>query len=93
MRVRPDLKEHPAEVFLLFQTPYELKIPSDSVVLLRRAGLLGEVYAEVDLHDASGSPIGGQGVLKSREEESARKEEANPTAANPAKRDLPPPIK
>ena len=53
VRVRPDLKEHAAEVVLLFQTPYELKIPEDSVVSLRRAGLLGETYAEVDMRSRS----------------------------------------
>jgi ABC-type transporter Mla subunit MlaD len=42
VRVRPDLKQHPAEVVLLFQTPYKLEIPEDSVVLVNRAGLLGE---------------------------------------------------
>ena len=39
--VRPELKEHPAEVVLQFQTPYKLEIPADSVVRLAREGILG----------------------------------------------------
>jgi phospholipid/cholesterol/gamma-HCH transport system substrate-binding protein len=49
VHVRSELKEHAAEVVLLIQTPYELTIPADSVALLRRDGLLGETYAEVDI--------------------------------------------
>jgi phospholipid/cholesterol/gamma-HCH transport system substrate-binding protein len=70
--VRSELKEHAAEVVLLIQTPYELKIPADSVVSLRRDGLLGETYAEVDIRHASGPPIGNQGALKAWEEEAAQ---------------------
>jgi phospholipid/cholesterol/gamma-HCH transport system substrate-binding protein len=69
VHVRPELKERAAEVVLLIQTPYELKIPDDSVISLRRDGLLGEMYAEVDVRHASGPTIGNQGVLKAREEE------------------------
>jgi phospholipid/cholesterol/gamma-HCH transport system substrate-binding protein len=54
VHVRPELKTRAAEVILLIQTPYELKIPDDSVVSLRRGGLLGEMYAEVDIRHASG---------------------------------------
>jgi phospholipid/cholesterol/gamma-HCH transport system substrate-binding protein len=95
VRVRPELKEHPAEVVLLFQTPYKLEIPSDSVVLLRRAGLLGETYAEVDIRSASGPPVGNQGALKAHEEEARQtKEEGpeNPGAAKPDKPDHRPPL-
>jgi phospholipid/cholesterol/gamma-HCH transport system substrate-binding protein len=68
VRVRPELKEHPAEIVLRFQTPYKLEIPSDSVVWLGRDGLLGEMYAQVDVRHASGTPVGNQAVLKAREE-------------------------
>jgi hypothetical protein len=64
VHVRSELKEHAAEVVLVIQTPYEL-----TVVSLRRDGLLGETFAEVDIRHASGPPIGTQGVLKAREEE------------------------
>ena len=87
VRVRPELKQHPAEVVLLFQTPYKLEIPSDSVVLLSRAGMLGETYAEVDIRSASGPPVGNKGVLKAREEEAPQtKEEGSdsPGATKPA---------
>ena len=95
VRVRPELKEHPAEVVLLFQTPYKLEIPSDSVVLLSRAGLLGETYAEVDVRSASGPSVGNQGVLKAQEEEARQtKEEGreNPGAAKLDKPDHRPPL-
>jgi phospholipid/cholesterol/gamma-HCH transport system substrate-binding protein len=69
VHVRPELMERAAEVVLLLETPYELKIPDDSVVSLRRDGLLGEMYAEVDVRHASGPTVGNQGVLKAREEE------------------------
>ena len=69
VHVRSELKEHDAEVVLLIQTPYELTIPADSVVSLRRDGLLGEIYAEVDIRHASGPPIRNKGVLKAWEEE------------------------
>ncbi len=90
VRVRPDLKQHPAEVVLLFQTPYKLEIPADSVVFLSRAGLLGETYAAVDIHSAAGPPVGNLGVLKAREEEAPRAEEEspeNPEVTKPAKPD------
>jgi len=54
VHIRPELKERAAEVVLLIQTPYELTIPADSVVSLKRDGLLGEMYVEVDIRDASG---------------------------------------
>jgi ABC-type transporter Mla subunit MlaD len=56
VHVRPELKTRAAKIILLIQTPYELKIPDDSVVSLRRGGLLGEMYAEVDIRHASGPP-------------------------------------
>ena len=93
VRVRPDLKQQPAEVVLLLQTPYKLEIPSDSVVLLSHAGLLGETYAEVDIHSASGPPAGNLGVLKAREEEAPQtKKESpkNPADNKPDKPDHPP---
>jgi ABC-type transporter Mla subunit MlaD len=32
VRIRPELRDNPAEVVLLLNTPYELKIPEDSTV-------------------------------------------------------------
>ena len=67
VRVRPELKEHPAEVTMLLQTPYELRIPNDSIVLLSTAGLLGETYPEIEIRYASGLPLENGAVLKTRE--------------------------
>lgn len=64
VRVRPELRENPAEVIMLLQTPYELRVPNDSVVILQSAGVLGEVFPEIDIRDASGPPIANGGVLK-----------------------------
>ncbi|MGH9539422.1 MAG: MlaD family protein [Terriglobales bacterium] len=68
VRARPELKERAAEAVLFIQTSYELKTPSDSVVSLRRDGLLGEIYAAIDVRHASGPPVENQGVLKASEE-------------------------
>jgi phospholipid/cholesterol/gamma-HCH transport system substrate-binding protein len=68
LHVRPELKEHAAEITMILETAYELKIPADSVVSLRTAGLLGETYPEIDIRHASAPPIGDGGVLKVREE-------------------------
>ncbi len=71
IRARPELRDHPAEVIMLLQTPYELKIPSDSVVSLETAGLLGEVFPEINVRDASGPPLPSGGVLATRESATA----------------------
>ena len=87
VRVRPELKEHQAQIVLRFQTPYKLEIPSDSVVWLGHDGLLGEIYAEVDVRHASGAPVGDQAVLKAREEivQPSGENQAGPAAPAPAK--------
>jgi ABC-type transporter Mla subunit MlaD len=54
VRVRPQLKDYPAEVVMSLETPYELNIPNDSVVTLETAGVLGEVFPEIDTRGASG---------------------------------------
>jgi len=86
VRVRPELKEHPAEIVLRFQTPYKLEIPSDSVVWLGRDGLLGELYVEADVRHA-GAPVGNQAVLKAREEivPPSGESQAGPATPAPAK--------
>jgi ABC-type transporter Mla subunit MlaD len=66
VRVRPELRENPAEVTMFLQTPYELRIPNDSVVTLETAGVLGEVFPEIDVRGASGPPLLSDGVLKTR---------------------------
>ena len=51
------------------QTPYELNIPNDSVVTLETAGILGEVFPEIDIRGASGPPLLTNGELKTRSSE------------------------
>jgi len=55
VRVRPELREHPAEVTMTVYTPYELKIPSDPTV---------------NIQDASGPPVQSGGLLNSRSSDS-----------------------
>lgn len=69
VRVRPELRDHPVEVVMSLETPYELNIPNDSVVTLETAGLLGEVFPEIDIRGASGPPLVQNGELKTRSSE------------------------
>ncbi|HKV92192.1 MAG TPA: MlaD family protein [Candidatus Angelobacter sp.] len=64
VRVRPDLREHPAEVEMLLQTNYDLRIPSDAVVTVESDSLLGEPFAEIDVKNTSGPPLVDGGTLK-----------------------------
>src|SRR5215831_15007079 len=54
VRVRPEMRERPAEVTMLLQTSYELKIPNDAIVVLETAGVLGETFAEINIRNATG---------------------------------------
>jgi phospholipid/cholesterol/gamma-HCH transport system substrate-binding protein len=67
VRVRPDLRDHPAEVEMLISTSYDLKIPEDAVASLETAGVLGEAFVEIDLQQVPGRPLIDGGVLKTRE--------------------------
>jgi phospholipid/cholesterol/gamma-HCH transport system substrate-binding protein len=69
IRVRPELRENPAEVIMDIRTPYELKIPRDSVVTLETEGVLGATFAEIDVTGASGEPATNGAVLKSKQTE------------------------
>ena len=64
VRVKPELHDHPAEIRMLLQTSYPLEIPNDSVVNIKTMGLLGENYADIDIHGASGSPVQDGATLK-----------------------------
>ncbi len=66
VRAKPELKEAPAEVVIALDPPYDSKIPSDSVVQLKTAGLLGETYVDIDASTAFGPPLTANGVLKTR---------------------------
>ena len=63
VRVRPEMREHPAEVVVMLRTTYDLKIPRDAKVMLRNNGILGETIADIDIRTASGPPVEDWGVL------------------------------
>ena len=65
VRVRLEHQPNPVEVVMKIQTPYELKVPRDSVVSLSTAGVLGETFVEIDTRTASGPPIPNGGELQS----------------------------
>jgi phospholipid/cholesterol/gamma-HCH transport system substrate-binding protein len=65
VRARPELKDSPAEVVMNLRTDYVLNIPSDAVVALSSAGILGETFAAIDVSNTSGAPINNGAVLKS----------------------------
>jgi phospholipid/cholesterol/gamma-HCH transport system substrate-binding protein len=67
VRVRPELGERPVEVLMAISTPYELRIPNDSTVILSTEGVLGQTFADIDTRRAHGPAIGKDGVLKSSE--------------------------
>jgi ABC-type transporter Mla subunit MlaD len=73
IRVRPELREHPAEVIMTLRTSYELRIPNDSVVALAQAGVLGETFPDIDIRNASGPPLQDGGELRTRQTEDANK--------------------
>lgn len=64
VRVRPELHDHPAEVEMLLRTSYPLQVPNDAVVTVRTAGLLGEQFAEINIHGTTGPPLQDGGTLK-----------------------------
>jgi len=67
VRARPTDRACPGAVEMELRTPYELKIPQDSVASIATAGVLGETYLEIDVSGASGPPIQTGGQLPSRE--------------------------
>ncbi len=75
VRVRPELRDHPAEVTMFLQTPYELNVPNDSVVTLETAGMLGEIFPQIDIQGASGPPLQADGILKTRASETTTPQE------------------
>lgn len=67
VRAQPTDKSCPGAVDMDLRTPYELRIPRDSVASTATAGLLGETYLEIDASAASGPPILADGQLPSKE--------------------------
>ena len=70
VRVRPELRDHAAEVAMSLHTQYELKIPRDSAASLETTGVLGETFVQIHVQDASGPPLQDGGVLQSRASDS-----------------------
>jgi ABC-type transporter Mla subunit MlaD len=64
VRAKPEVKNSPVEVVLVFHPRYELKIPNDSTLFLETAGILGETFADIDAARATGPPIGANAVRK-----------------------------
>lgn len=64
VRIRPELRENPAEVIMLVNTPYELKIPDDATVSVESEGILGGESAAIDISHANGPPINDGATLK-----------------------------
>jgi phospholipid/cholesterol/gamma-HCH transport system substrate-binding protein len=67
VRAQPSNKACPGAVEMKVSTPYQLRIPQDSVASTAAAGVLGETYLEIDVSGASGPPIQSGGRLPSKE--------------------------
>jgi ABC-type transporter Mla subunit MlaD len=66
VRAHPQNKNCPAEVEMALATTYEIRIPKDSIAETNTAGLLGEIYVNIDTAQASGAPIENYGYLTSK---------------------------
>ncbi len=66
VRANPENKNCPAEVEMALATTYEIGIPKDAIAETNTAGLLGEVYVNIDTTQASGAAIENYGYLKSK---------------------------
>ncbi|HET6843230.1 MAG TPA: MCE family protein [Candidatus Angelobacter sp.] len=68
VRARPEMRERPAEVIMIVQTPYSLSIPNDAVAYLSQGGLPGGTVVEIDIRKAYGPPLKNWGVLTTVED-------------------------
>jgi ABC-type transporter Mla subunit MlaD len=64
VRVRPELRDNPAEVSMSLGQSYMLDIPRDSVASLPTEGVLGPAFVDIDISKASGPPLQNGAVLK-----------------------------
>jgi phospholipid/cholesterol/gamma-HCH transport system substrate-binding protein len=64
IRVRPELRDNPAEVSISLDRSHMLDIPSDSVASLSTEGVLGPAFVDIDIRNASGPPLQNGAVLK-----------------------------
>jgi ABC-type transporter Mla subunit MlaD len=57
VRAQPANKACPGAVEMEIRTPYELRIPEDSVASTATEGLLGATFLEIDVSGTSGPPV------------------------------------
>jgi ABC-type transporter Mla subunit MlaD len=67
VRANPENKNCPAEVVMDLSTPYELKIPRDSIAEIQTGGLLGPSLVAIDVTQATREPIDNGGYLMSKQ--------------------------
>jgi ABC-type transporter Mla subunit MlaD len=65
VRIQTNMKDAPAELTMVLNTDYDLRIPQDAVVLLETSGVFGETYAEIEIAGTSGPPVSTNAVLRS----------------------------
>jgi ABC-type transporter Mla subunit MlaD len=65
--VRPELGDRPVEVVLKVRTPYELRIPRDSIAALSSQGVLGPNVVDIDTRAAHAPPVTDGATIESRE--------------------------
>ena len=96
VRVRPERRQAAAEVVMRIHTPYKLHVPKDAVAGISTAGVLGEVFVDIDISKASGAPAQNGDELKTEASAkltnefefyfgSRRKSSQNETGAPPEK--------
>ena len=67
VRANTENKSCPAEVVMDLSTPYELKIPRDSIAEIQTGGLLGPSLVAIDVTQATREPIDNGGYLMSKQ--------------------------
>jgi ABC-type transporter Mla subunit MlaD len=65
--VRPELGDHPIELVLTLNPPYDLKIPVGSVAQITATGILRPTIVDIDTRTAQGPPVANGSTIQSRE--------------------------
>jgi len=66
VRANTQNKDCPAEVVMDLATTYEIKIPADSIAGIGQEGVLGPIYVDIDVRQATGPPVEQYGYLRSK---------------------------
>lgn len=82
VRVVPERRDTPAEVIMILQTPYELKVPDDAFATVESAGVLGQTFLQINIGTATGPPLRSGGELKTRPSENPTTEQLLQCFAN-----------